>query len=118
MVINKIGGLPLYQNISIHNSISNRNGNGLRKGSPKAGISALREPARNYSNTVQETKPEGLGIYTDPPPPTKMPNLHNHNNSMLQYQASTPLGSMGGMGGLTGGGLSRASGMSLGRNQI
>ena len=111
MDINKINGLPLYQNISMSNSVSTRVTQGLNNGrkSPKAGISALKQSSRNQNNTtVKESKPKpNLGIYSDTtPPPSKMPNLHNQSLNMFQ---STPLG---------GGGLSRASGMSLGRHQI
>ena len=110
-----MGGLPLYQNISVHNnSISNRIAGGLshnRKGSPKAGISALKQSTRTYNNnTVTEKKPQ-LGIYSDSTPKSEMPQL---NNKTLGLYNSSSLGG----GGLGGGGLSRASGMSLGRHQI
>jgi len=103
MGINKIGGLPIHQNISIKNQIHARvdsGHSGIK--SPKAGISALHQP-RIYNNTVNETKTniggkEGL--------PTKMPKLNNQSMGLFQ---SKPFG---------GGGLSRASGMSLGRNQF
>ncbi len=101
MEVNKFGGVPLYQN-----TVTGKRAH-MGKSNP-ATISSLRVSRNMNSTTIDpESSTKVPGVTPNiTPPPVKVPNLNNQSFGL--YQGS----------GLGGGGLSRASGMSLGRHQI
>lgn len=105
---NRYGGAPLYQSKSIFpkKKVETK---------PSAVTIASLRMSRNLGGTAEEPyhdrKKETSLPSNITPPPVKVPNLTNQSLGMFQ---SSGLGA----GGLGGGGLSRASGMSLGRHQV
>lgn len=98
----KFGGIPSYVNTSL---IGKRDVGGKPN---NVTISSLRV-SRNINSTTYDdpvAPKEREGSVNITPQPSKMPNLSNQSFGL--YQSS----------GLGGGGLSRASGMSLGRHQV
>lgn len=107
----KLGiGISMYQNKMLGSVNSSQEYGGIEKRGNKVGISALKSNSRNQHRSVADGRPS-LSIYA--PPPAPVPSSIT-NGSALNSSALNSLNNSA----LNGGGLTRGSGMKLGRHQI